>query len=39
MDKKICKYEIKLGLKKKYVWLSSKNFELDSEGGSEIIRT
>ena len=31
-----CKYEMKLGLNK--IWIN-KNFELDSEGGSEIIRT
>ena len=33
---KFCKYEMKLGLNK--IWLI-KNVELDSEGGSEIIRT
>ena len=31
-----CKYEIKLGLSK--IW-KSKSFELDNEGGSEIIGT
>ena len=33
---KFCKYEMKLGVKKICI---SKNCELDSEGGSEIIRT
>ena len=33
---KFCKYEMKLGLNK--IWIST-NFELDNEGGSEIIRT
>ena len=33
---KFCKYKIKLGLNK--IWIS-KSFELDNEGGSEIIRT